>query len=165
MSNDPSILDPTVRTALDAAGVVYETVACREDLADTAAFCANYGVPISDACNTIVVAMKTTPKKYVACLVRADMKIDVNHKLADAVGFKRISFASSEEAAQLSGQAIGGVTLVGLPDDVPVIIDKMVMERASIIIGGGNRTSKVRVDPHELEKLPNVRIAEIAIPR
>jgi prolyl-tRNA editing enzyme YbaK/EbsC (Cys-tRNA(Pro) deacylase) len=41
----------------------------------------------------------------------------------------------------------------------------MVMERGSIIIGGGNRTSKVRVDPRELEKLPNVRIAEIAIPR
>ncbi|HEX7420018.1 MAG TPA: YbaK/EbsC family protein [Thermoanaerobaculia bacterium] len=165
MSNDPSILDPTVRTALDGAGVVYETVACREDLADTAAFCANYGVPIPDACNTIVVALKTTPKKYVACLVRADTKIDVNHKLAGAVGFKRISFASPEEAAQLSGQAIGGVTLVGLPDDVPVIIDTMVMERGSIIIGGGNRTSKVRVDPRELEKLPNVRIAEIAIPR
>ena len=165
MSNDPSILDPTVRTALDAAGVVYETVACREDLADTAQFCANYGVPIADACNTIVVALKTTPKTYVACLVRADTKIDVNHKLAGAVGFKRLSFASSEEAAQLSGQAIGGVTLVGLPADVPVIIDKMVMERAFVIIGGGNRTSKVRVDPRELEKLPNVRVAEIAIPR
>ena len=165
MSNDPSILDPGVRSALDAAGVVFEIVACREDLADTAQFCANYGVPIPDACNTIVVALKTTPKTYVACLVRADTKIDVNHKLAGAVGFKRLSFASSEEAAQLSGQAIGGVTLVGLPADVPVIIDKMVMERGSIIIGGGNRTSKVRVDPRELEKLPNVRIAEIAIPR
>jgi prolyl-tRNA editing enzyme YbaK/EbsC (Cys-tRNA(Pro) deacylase) len=165
MSNDPSILDHSVRSALDAAGVVFEIVACREDLADTAQFCANYGVPIPDACNTIVVALKTTPKTYVACLVRADTKIDVNHKLAGAVGFKRLSFASSEEAAQLSGQAIGGVTLVGLPADVPVIIDKMVMERESIIIGGGNRTSKVRVDPRELEKLPNVRIAEIAIPR
>ena len=165
MSSDPSILHPTVRSALDAAAIPYEPVACREEWADTAEFCAHYGVPISDACNAIVVAMKTTPKKYVACLVRADTKIDVNHKLADAVGFKRMSFASPEEAAQLSGQAIGGVTLVGLPDDVPVIIDKLVMERGSIIVGGGNRTSKVRVDPRELEKLPNVRVAEIAVRR
>jgi len=57
------------------------------------------------------------------------------------------------------------VTLIGLPADVPVIIDKMVLERTSILIGGGNRTSKIRVDPRELEKLPNVRVAEIAVPR
>ena len=165
MSNDPSILNPAVRSALDSAGVVYEALPCREEWADTAEFCAHYGVPIADACNTIVVAMKTTPKKYVACLVRADTKIDVNHRLAGAVAFKRMSFASAEEAAQLSGQAIGGVTLVGLPDDIPVLIDSMVMDRASIIVGGGNRTSKVRVDPHELEKLPNARVVSIAVPR
>ena len=165
MSNDPSILNPSVRSALDAAAIPYETVACREEWADTAEFCAHYGVPIADACNAIVVAMKTTPKKYVACLVRADTKIDVNHKLAGVVGFKKMSFASSEEAAQLSGQAIGGVTLVGLPDDVPVIVDKMVLERQSIIIGGGNRTSKVRVDPRQLSKLKNVRVEEIAVMR
>ena len=165
MPYDSSILHPTVRTALDAAGIVYEPVPCREEWADTAEFCAHYGVAVSDACNTIVVAMKTTPKQYVACLVRADTKIDVNHRLADAVAFKRMSFASTEEAAQLSGQAIGGVTLAGLPDDIPVLIDSMVMDRASIIVGGGNRTSKIRVDPHELEKLPNVRVVAIAVPR
>lgn len=165
MSDKSSILHPAVRSALDAAGVVYETVACREDLADTADFCANYGVAISDACNAILVAMKTEPRKYVACLVRADTKIDVNHKLAREVGFKRLSFAPAEEAAQVSGQAIGGVTLVGLPADVPVLVDARVMERQSIIIGGGNRTSKVRLAPRELEKLPSVRVADIAVMR
>lgn len=165
MSNDPSILHPTVRAGLDAAGIVYESVPCREEWADTAEFCAHYGVPVPDACNTILVAMKTTPRKYVACLVRADTKIDVNHRLADAVAFRKMSFASTEEAAQLSGQAIGGVTLIGLPDDIPLLIDAMVMDRQSIIVGGGNRTSKVRVAPRELEKLPNVRVVAIAVPR
>ena len=165
MAHDPSILHPTVRSALNAASVSYETVECREDLADTAEFCANYGVDVSDACNTIVVALKTTPRSYVACLVRADTKIDVNHKLSKIVGIRRLSFASAEEAAELSGQAIGGVTLVGLPADVPLLIDERVVERQSIIIGGGNRTSKVRVDPRELTKLPNARVADIAVPR
>ena len=165
MSNDPSILHPSVRAALDAASIDYETVACREDLADTADFCANYNVAIPDACNTILVAMKTTPRKYIACLVRADTKIDVNHRLAAEVRSKKLSFASTEEAAQVSGQMIGGVTLVALPGDVPVLIDKAVLERQSIIIGGGNRTSKVRVNPKELTKLPSVRVADIAIPR
>ena len=165
MSNDPSIFHPTVRAGLDAAGIVYEAVPCREEWADTAEFCAHYGVPVPDACNTILVALKTTPRKYVACLVRADTKIDVNHRLADAVGFRKMSFASTEEAAHLSGQAIGGVTLIGLPDDIPLLIDAMVMDRQSIIVGGGNRTSKVRVAPRELEKLPNVRVVALAVPR
>ena len=60
---------------------------------------------------------------------------------------------------------IGGVTLVALPDDVPVLIDKAVLERQSIIIGGGNRTSKVRLDPRELTRLEHVRVADIAVPR
>lgn len=165
MSNDPSLLHPAVRSALDAASIRYETVACREEWADTAEFCAHYGVPIADACNTILVAMKTMPRQLIACLVRADTKIDVNHRLASAVGSKRLSFASPDEAAQISGQAIGGVTLVALPPEVPILIDASVLERPSIIIGGGNRISKVRVDPHELKKLPNVRVAAIAVPR
>ena len=81
---------------------------------------------------------------------------------AAAVAFKRLSFASGEETAQLSGMEIGGVTLVGLPDGMPILIDRRVMERDAVILGGGNRTSKVRVDPKELLKLPGASVADIA---
>ncbi len=165
MSNEPSILHHSVRTALDDASIRYEAIPCREEWADTAEFCAHYGVPVADACNAILVALKVTPRQYVACLVRADTKIDVNHRLAAEVGTKRLSFASPAEAAEVSGQSIGGVSLVGLPANIPVLVDSRVLERDSIIIGGGNRTSKVRLAPGELEKLPVVRVAEIAVPR
>lgn len=165
MSADPSILHPSVRSALDSAGLAYSTVECKEEWADTAEFCANYGIAIAEACNTIVVAVKTTPRTYVACLVRADMKLDVNRRLAVEVGSKKLSFASREEAAELSGQAIGGVTLVGLPPEIPVIVDVRVLDHERIIIGGGNRASKVRIDPRELTKIPGVRVAGIAVPR
>lgn len=165
MNGDPSILHPAVRNALESAGLRFETLACREELADTAEFCANYGISPDEACNAIVIVMKSEPRKYVACLVRADTKLDVNHKVAAALAFKRLSFASTEEAAQLSGQAIGGVSILGLPSGVPLLIDERVMERPSIIVGGGNRTSKVRLDPRELEKLPGARVADIAVPR
>ena len=98
MSDGTSILHPTVSAALAASNIRFEAVPCRPELADTAEFCAHYGVPPEDACNTILVAMKTTPRTYVACLVRSDMKLDVNHRVTTEVGFKRLSFASSEEA-------------------------------------------------------------------
>jgi len=39
------------------------------------------------------------------------------------------------------------------------------MEQPRVIIGGGNRTSKARLAPQELLKLPNAREADIAVPR
>lgn len=165
MNADPSILDPRVRASLDQAGITYETLTCEEHLADTAQFCAHYGIAPQEACNTILVALKTDPRRYVACLVRADTKLDVNHKVSGLVGFKRLSFASGEETASITGQAIGGVTLFGLPDGMPVYIDSRVVEQQRVILGGGNRTSKVRVDPRELTRLPGAQVADIALPR
>jgi len=162
MSRDRSILHPRTADALDALGVDYETLPCEPHLADTAEFCAHYKIEPEEACNAIVVALKTTPRQYVACLVRSDTRLDVNHKVSDAVGVKRLSFASGEETAELTGMLIGGVTLFGLPPGIPILIDQRVMERPRIILGGGNRSSKIRIAPQELEKLPGARVADIA---
>jgi prolyl-tRNA editing enzyme YbaK/EbsC (Cys-tRNA(Pro) deacylase) len=159
-----TILDDRVRESLDALGADYEVLACAPELADTAAFCEAYGISAEVACNAIVVAVKSEPRRYVACLVRADTKLDVNHKVSAIIGVKRLSFASAEETANLTGMLIGGVTVFGLPPDIALLIDTRVMERPSIIVGGGNRSSKVRIDPHAVARLPNARVADIGVP-
>ena len=164
-SADPSILHPAVRASLDAAGAVYEVLACEPELADTAEFCAHYGIEPTEACNAILVALKTTPRRFTGCLVRADTKLDVNRKVAALTGVKRLSFASAEETADLTGMLIGGVSIAGLPSDLALYIDQRVMEQARVIIGGGNRHSKARLAPAELLKLPNASVADVSIPR
>lgn len=159
---DKSLLHDLVRQALDTAGAEYEVLACEPHLADTAEFCAHYGISPEEACNAILVALKTTPRRYVACLVRADTRLDVNKKLRDLVGTKKLSFASSEETAELTGMLIGGVSIPGLPAEWPIYLDQRVMESERVIIGGGNRTSKARLAPSELLKLPNASVADIA---
>ena len=162
---EKTILHDRVREALDDAGAEYETLACEEHLADTAEFCAHYGISPDEACNALLVVLKTTPRSYVACLVRADTRLDVNRKLADITGVKRMSFASGEDTVALTGQQIGGVSVAGLPAGIPLYIDERVMDRERVIIGGGNRTSKARLAPAELLKLPNASVADIANPR
>lgn len=164
MPND-DLLDGRVRDALQSHGLEYEVLACEPELADTAQFCEHYGIPPTEACNAIVVVLKTDPPRHVACLVRADTKLDVNKKLSKLVGVKRLSFASADETAELTGMLIGGVSIAGLPDTMPLYIDERVMEQPRVIIGGGNRTSKARLAPKELLKLPNARSADIAVPR
>ena len=55
---------------------------------------------------------------------------------------------------------IGGVTPFGLPADMPVLVDARVMEPDWIVLGGGNRSSKLRVAPPALRQLPSVRVIE-----
>jgi prolyl-tRNA editing enzyme YbaK/EbsC (Cys-tRNA(Pro) deacylase) len=160
MPSHTELLLPVVRTALKRGGLTYEVLACDASLADTAAFCEHYGYSLNQSANTILVANRRDESQVVACLVLADSKLDVNKTVARLMGTKKVSFAASDLTQQVSGMEIGGVTVFGLPDGIPVYIDSRVMGQSEIVMGGGNRTSKVMLKPDELKKLPNVEIIE-----
>ncbi len=87
-------------------------------------------------------------------------RLDVNHKVRDLMGIKRLSFASAEETGALTGMMVGGVTPFGLPLDLPVYIDSRIMSCDWVVIGGGSRSSKIKLAPHWLEKLPAVKVID-----
>lgn len=157
-------LDPAVARHVEELGIVHEVVECDPSLADTEQFCANYDIPPDHAANTILVASKAEPRQFVACLVLATTRLDVNHAISKLMGIKRISFASADDTKELTGQLIGGVTIFALPE-IPIYVDSSVMEREWIIVGGGNRSTKIRLSPQELLKLPRVTVSPIANPR
>jgi prolyl-tRNA editing enzyme YbaK/EbsC (Cys-tRNA(Pro) deacylase) len=154
------ILDPRVRAAIESLGVACEVLPCDPDFADTAAFCARYGIAPAQSANTIVVASKKEPKRYAVCLVLATTKLDVNRKVAELLGVKKLSFASGEETVALTGMMVGGVTLFGLPPDWQIYIDGRVASLPSVVVGGGNRSSKLRLAPGELLRIPNARLVD-----
>jgi prolyl-tRNA editing enzyme YbaK/EbsC (Cys-tRNA(Pro) deacylase) len=106
------------------------------------------------------VATKTDPPRYVACVVLATTRLDVNGFVRRRLGAKKVSFASAEAATALTGMAVGGVTAFGLPADVPVWVDAAVATRPSIILGGGSRRRKLRVAPGELSKIKGSEVVE-----
>jgi prolyl-tRNA editing enzyme YbaK/EbsC (Cys-tRNA(Pro) deacylase) len=149
-----------VIAALDRTGVQYEVVPCDPALADTAAFCEHYGYAPEDSANTIVVASKREPKKYVACVVLATTRLDVNGTVKRKLDAGKVSFASADETAALTGMELGGVTALALTQDQPLRVDAAVMARPRIIIRGGSRSMKIHVVPQVFEKLPSVEIVE-----
>lgn len=158
-------LHPAVGAALERLGTEYEVLPCEEHLADTAAFCAAYGVEPADSANTILVAAKRPEGQVVACLALATTRLDVNRRVRELMGAKKASFASAEVTITASGMEIGGVTPFGLPDGLAVYVDAAVMERPLIVLGGGNRTSKLRLRPEALLALSSVRVvAGLATP-
>ena len=154
-----------VRDALDASGHSYEIMACDPALADTAEFCAHYGIPPQNSANTILIKAKTGGERFAACVLLADSKLDVNRVVRKRLGARRVSFASAEETRRLSGMVLGGVTPVALPSELPIWVDARVMHADYVVLGAGVREAKIRVSPLLLEMLPGAEIVEgLAVP-
>jgi len=145
---------------LNALGVPYEIIPCDPALADTASFCAAYGYALEDSANTIIVAGRADPPRFAACVVLASTRLDVNRTVRGRLGTRKASFASPDDTCALTGMEIGGVTVFGLPADLPIWVDSQVFTRARIILGGGDRSSKIAAAPAILHALPNVEIVE-----
>ena len=160
LADDTSAIEARVRDRLAALGVEHETLACDPDFADTAAFCARYGVPPGQSANTIVVAARKEPGIACACVVLATCRLDVNHAVCDLLGVRKASFAAADQTRDLTGMMIGGVTPFGLPEELPLYIDGHVMTQDTVVIGGGSRSMKIKLAPAGLLRLPGARVIE-----
>lgn len=157
---DGAAIEGRVAEVLDGLGVPWELRPIDPAFADTAAFCERYGVPPGHAANTIIVASKTEPTQYCACVVLATTRLDVNHVVRKLMGVRKVSFASAEETRTLTGMMIGGVTVFALPAGLPLYVDARVMDLPWVILGGGSRSSKVKTSPEVLRRLPGATVVD-----
>ncbi len=152
--------DDELRARLDALGVAYDLVPCDPALADTAAFCEAYGYALADSANTIIVAGKSDPPVHVACVLLATTRLDVNKTVRNRLGVRKASFADAAATRDITGMEIGGVTPIGLPADLPLWIDRRVMARTRVVLGGGSRSWKVLAPPALLAALPGAEVVD-----
>jgi len=149
---------PQIRSFLEGTGIPYEVMACDPALADTHAFCEHYKIPFANSANAILIKSRKGDPQFTLCVVLATHRLDVNHRVRKKLGAKKVSFASAEETQELTGMEIGGVTPIGLPTSLPLWIDEAVMQCDYIILGGGNRSTKLKASPQILKFLPEVEV-------
>ena len=149
-----------VHAFLDASGLEYQVLACDPELADTAVFCQRYDIPLENSVNTILVKAKTGGERFAACVLLANTRLDVNRVVRKRLQARRVSFAGADETRELTGMEIGGVTPICLPEELPLWIDLRVMQAQYIILGGGNRSSKIRISPRIFEHVPSSTIID-----
>lgn len=142
-----------VLTDLEGLGLDYEELECDPDLADTADFCAAYDVPLEKSANAILVASRKPEGHNAVCVVLANTRLDVNGTVRRKLGVRKVSFAPAELTKELTGQEIGGVTIFGMPDDLPVWLDSRILDCDWVIVGAGSRSAKIKLDPSQLQGL------------
>ena len=57
------------------------------------------------------------------------------------------------------------MTVFAIPDSIPIYVDRRVMDADYVIVGGGNRSTKIKLAPGELRKVPGLTVAQIAVER
>ncbi len=147
--------------AVAALGVPYELITIDPAYADTAAFCEHYGYALEHSGNTIIVASKREPKQFAACVVLATTQLDVNRRVRQLLGVSRASFATAEEMATLTGMQLGGVTPFALPAGLPLYVDARLMALEWVILGGGERETKIKIAPEVFRQLGAEIVADL----
>ena len=71
-----------------------------------------------------------------------------------------MSFAPAGLTKALTGQEIGGVTIFGVPDSLPIWIDSRVLNHDWVIVGAGSRSAKIKLDPAKLAGLEGFEIVD-----
>ena len=107
-----------------------------------------------------VLVMNTEREIQEADLAHVMSLAELNRTVRDRLGTRKASFAPAEVTAELTGMQIGGVTVFGLPDSMPIWVDARVMARDRIILGGGSRSWKVIASPSILEHLAGVEVVD-----
>jgi prolyl-tRNA editing enzyme YbaK/EbsC (Cys-tRNA(Pro) deacylase) len=130
-------------------------------LADTAAFCAAYGVGLDASANCVVIAgTRGEVTRYAACVVLATTRADVNGTVRRLLDARKASFAPMDDAVRLTGMEHGGITPIGLPAEWSLLIDARVAEVPLAIVGAGIRGAKVAVPGEVLASLPGAQVID-----
>ncbi|MGH3902858.1 MAG: YbaK/EbsC family protein [Pseudonocardiaceae bacterium] len=170
-------LDP--RPALDAPELLAEpvrvalTVLSREQaarcavaeidpaLADTAALCEHYDVPLHTSANCVVVTGKRAgEQRWAGCVVLATSRADVNGVVRRWLDVRKASFAAQDDAVERTGMEYGGITPLGLPADWSLLLDPAVAEADLLVVGSGLRRSKLLLPGEVLVALPGAEVVD-----
>ena len=150
-----------VQAALRSLEADFEVITIDPDLADTAAFCERYGYALDASANAILVASRKPEGVHAVCLALATTRLDVNHTVRRLLEVRKLSFASAEATAELTGMMIGGVTPFGLPAGLPVYVDAAVVAvQPKVIVGGGDRGTKILVDPEVFDRMDGCTVVD-----
>jgi prolyl-tRNA editing enzyme YbaK/EbsC (Cys-tRNA(Pro) deacylase) len=162
----PDLLAPAVAAALaalddklpaDEVGVAEIDPA----LADTAAFCDRYGVPLAGSANCVVVAGRRDGEtRFAACVLLATTRADVNGVVRRQLDVRKASFAATDVAVEETAMEYGGITPIGVPAHWPVFVDAAVAASARVVVGSGLRRSKLTLPGEALTRLPGALVLE-----
>lgn len=137
--------------ALRAADVAFEPhTYAWEPRGGTAASSAALGVDEHVVIKTLI--FEDDKKAPLCILMHGDREVSAKN-LARAIGAKTCAPCAPEVADRHSGYQVGGTSPFGLKRQMPIYMQRTILELPKIYINGGARGFLVELDPREVERV------------
>ncbi|GAB3398722.1 Cys-tRNA(Pro) deacylase [Massilia agilis] len=133
-----------------------------EEHGGTAVSSRELGVPEHDVIKTLV--MQDEAAKPLIVLMHGDCKVSTKN-LARAIGCKSVEPCKPEVANRHTGFLVGGTSPFGTRKQMPVYVEKTILELPRIYINGGRRGFLVSIEPSELVRVLAPKQVEVALPQ
>ena len=98
---------------------------------------------------------------YVLCLVSGDKKCSLN-KVKKITGKKDVCMANAEDVKKQTGFTIGGVSPVGLTNNLEIMIDDQLDRFQDIFAAAGHPNAVFKIDFKNLNKITKGVIVDIS---
>jgi Cys-tRNA(Pro)/Cys-tRNA(Cys) deacylase len=110
------------------------------------------GRPPGQLFKTLVASVDGTLSAF---LVPADRQLDLR-----AAG-KRTTLAARADAERATGYVVGGISPLGQRKRLPTTVDESALGHETILVSAGRRGLQVELDPRELVRLTDARLAAL----
>jgi len=97
----------------------------------------------------------------VAAVIPASSLLD-EPALAASVGGTSTRIVSAAKAEKRSGYEVGGISPLGMKDDMPTVVDVSALNFQTIFISAGKRGFAIEMSPRDLTSVAEARFAPIA---
>ena len=155
---DPANLAPPHLVAfLRRHGVDAEFVAPGVPMPTVATAAAAIGVPEEQILKTLLFA---ADDRFVVAIANGSGRVN-RALLARATGLVKPRAANPDIVAQVTGYPAGGVSPLGLPDELPVIVDVGVARVPTAYGGGGREDLLLRLATADVIRLNNALVRRI----
>ena len=133
-----------------------------EEHGGTAVSSRELGVPEHDVIKTLV--MQDEAARPLIVLMHGDCKVSTKN-LARAIGCKSVEPCRPEVANRHTGFLVGGTSPFGTRKQMPVYVEKTILDLGRIYINGGRRGYLVSLEPSELVRVLAPKPVEVALPQ
>ena len=106
--------------------------------------------------------MEDENAKPLIVLMHGDCKVSTK-ELARQIGCKKVEPCKPEVANRHTGFLVGGTSPFGTKKQLPVYIEKTILDLSLIYINGGRRGFLVGVHPHDLMRALAPKLVEVAL--
>jgi len=117
-------------------------------------------VPEHSVVKTLV--MEDENAKPLIVLMHGNCKVSTK-ELARQIGVKKVAPCKPEDALRHTGYMVGGCSPFGTKKKLPILMEKTILDLSLIYINGGKRGYLVGVHPHDILRVLEPKIVEVAL--